>query len=105
MTRRHVLSLLPQRLSIQSTAFPVVSISVLLNMAALEELELDLSRCPDLSRAAVEKALLVLCSEAPLLRRVLCSGCPPSSKPRQGTILSSLHRKGRFNVQLTIQAM
>lgn len=95
----------PQRLSIQKSAFPVSSISTLLTMAALEELELDLSRCPEFSRAAVEKALLVLCREAPVLRHVLVSGCPPGSKPRHTAILSGLHRKAKFNVQLSIQAI
>ncbi len=98
------MSCCPQDLTIGNCKFPVAALSCLLGLRALEKLDVDLLHATDLTRASLETALTVLCSEAPALRRVTCTRCPLSNcQEIQAAILDRLRSRGKDGVQLTVQ--
>ncbi len=82
-----------------------MALPALVKPEALERLELDLSTCTDLTRSALEAALVALCRDAPALRRVACTNCPLlDCQGVQDTVLSWLRSNGKDGIQLTIEA-
>lgn len=91
-------------LRLRETYLPIVVLPALVKPAALDRLELDLSRVTDLTRSALETALVALCRDAPALRRVACTNCLLTDcQGIQDTVLSWLHSSGKEGIELTVQ--